>query len=77
MNHSRLDIGKMAAEIPAIKTVKSGHHLVLIAKRLYNSEAIKEIYPDDNERLHHILKNQIFGVAPSKITESARESPWF
>lgn len=47
--------------------VKSGHHLVLIAKRIYNSEAIKEIYPDDNERLHHILKNQIFGVSPSKI----------
>lgn len=48
--------------------VKSGYYLVLIAKRLYNSKAIKAIYPDDNERLHHILKNQIFGIAPSKIT---------
>lgn len=48
--------------------VKSGYYLVLAAKRFYNSKAIKEIYPDDNERLHHILKNQIFGVAPSKVT---------
>lgn len=48
--------------------VKSGYYLTLIAKRLYNSKAIKAIYPDDNERLHHILKNQIFGVAPSKVT---------
>ena len=48
--------------------VKSGYYLTLIAKRLYNSKAIKAIYPDDGERLHHILKNQIFGVAPSKIT---------
>ena len=54
--------------------VKSGHHLVLIAKRLYNSEAIKEIYPDDNERLHHILKNQIFGVSPSKIISLIAEN---
>lgn len=48
--------------------VKSGYYLTLIAKRLYNSKAIKAIYPDDGERLHHILKNQIFGVAPSKVT---------
>ena len=48
--------------------VKSGYYLVSIAKRLYNSKAIKAIYPDDDERLYHILKNQIFGVAPSKIT---------
>lgn len=48
--------------------VKSGYYLTLIAKRLYNSKAIKAAYPDDGERLHHILKNQIFGVAPSKVT---------
>lgn len=48
--------------------VKSGYYLTLIAKRLYNSEAIKAAYPDDNERLSHILEKQVFGVAPSKIT---------
>ena len=48
--------------------VKSGYYLTLIAKRLYNSKAIKAAYSDDVERLHHILKNQIFGVAPSKVT---------
>lgn len=47
---------------------KSGYYLVLTAKRLYNSKAIKAIYPDDNERLRHILEKQVFGVAPSKIT---------
>lgn len=48
--------------------VKSGYYLTLIAKRLYNSKAIKVAYPDDVERLHHILEKQVFGVAPSKIT---------
>ena len=48
--------------------VKSGYYLVLIAKRLYKSDVMKSIYPDDGERLHHILKKQIFGIAPSKIT---------
>ena len=47
---------------------KSGYYLVLTAKHLYNSKAVKAIYPDDNERLRHILEKQVFGVAPSKIT---------
>ena len=47
--------------------VKSGYYLVLTAKRLYNSKAIKAIYPDDDERLRHILEKQVFGIAPSKI----------
>ena len=47
---------------------KSGYYLVMIAKRLYNSDAIKTIYPDDNVRLRHILTKQVFGIAPSKIT---------
>ena len=48
--------------------VKSGYYLTLIAKRLYNSKAIKAAYPDDVKRLNHILKKQVFGIAPSKIT---------
>ena len=48
--------------------VKSGYYLTLIAKRLYNSKAIKAAYPDDVKRLNHILEKQVFGIAPSKIT---------
>ena len=48
--------------------VKSGYYLMLIAKRLYNSKAVKTAYPDDGERLNHILEKQVFGIAPSKIT---------
>lgn len=48
--------------------VKSGYYLTLIAKRLYNSKVIKVAYPDDVERLSHILEKQVFGIAPSKIT---------
>ena len=48
--------------------VKSGYYLTLIAKCLYNSKAIKSAYPDDGERLLHILNKQIFGIAPSEIT---------
>lgn len=48
--------------------VKSGYYLTLIAKRLYNSKAIKTAYPNDVERLSHILEKQIFGIAPSKVT---------
>lgn len=48
--------------------VKSGYYLTLIAKRLYNSKAIKAAYPDDVERLNHILEKQVFGIAPSEIT---------
>ena len=48
--------------------VKSGYYLTLIAKRLYNSKVIKVAYPDDVERLNHILEKQVFGIAPSKIT---------
>ena len=48
--------------------VKSGYYLVLVAKRLYNSAAIKAAYPDNDVRLAHILTKQVFGLAPSKIT---------
>lgn len=37
------------------------------SKRLYRSENIKAAYPDDNERIRHILREQVFGMAPTRI----------
>ncbi len=47
--------------------MKSGLYITEIIKRLYNSTVIKKQYPDDHERIKHILENQVFGFAPSEI----------
>ena len=47
--------------------VKSGLYIAEIVKRLYQSEKIKEFFPNDNERLLHILNHQVFMLAPTKI----------
>lgn len=47
--------------------MKSGLYIAEIVKRLYNSEKIKKIYPDDNERLRHIFEKQVYGLAPTEI----------
>lgn len=47
--------------------VKSGLYLAEIVKRLYSSEVMTRIIPDDSERLRHIFERQIFGIAPSEI----------
>lgn len=47
--------------------MKSGLYITEIVKRLYNSDKIKELYPDDNERLKHIFAKQVFGLAPTEI----------
>ena len=28
---------------------------------------MKKAYPDDNERIRHILRNQVYGMAPTRI----------
>ena len=45
--------------------VKSGLYLTEIVKRLY--AGLADVIPDRNERLTHILENQIYGFAPSEI----------
>jgi len=45
--------------------VKSGLYLTEIVKRLY--VGLADVIPDRNERLTHILENQIYGFAPSEI----------
>lgn len=47
--------------------MKSGLYITDIVKRLYNSEKIKQVYLNDADRIKHILENQVYGLAPSKI----------
>lgn len=47
--------------------MKSGLYITEIIKRLYNSERMRELFPDDRKRLDHILEKQVFGIAPTEI----------
>ena len=47
--------------------MKSGLYLAEIVKRLYRSERLKKLFPDEKERLNHIFANQIYGLAPTEI----------
>ena len=38
-----------------------------IVKRLYQSERMKELFPDDSVRLNHIFAKQVYGCAPTEI----------
>nr|WP_169792759.1 DEAD/DEAH box helicase family protein [Enterococcus canis] len=47
--------------------MKSGLYITEIVKKLYNSPIIKAEFPNDNERIKHILENQVYGFAPTEI----------
>ena len=47
--------------------MKSGLYITEIIKRLYRSNKMKEYYPDNTERLKHIIENQVYGMAPTRI----------
>ena len=47
--------------------MKSGLYISEIVKRLYRSEGLKAAYPDDKERIRHILREQVYGMAPTRI----------
>ena len=47
--------------------MKSGLYITEIVKRLYRSEGLKAAYPDNKERIRHILQKQVFGMAPTRI----------
>lgn len=47
--------------------MKSGLYITEIVKRLYRSEKIKAAFPDDKMRIRHILREQVFGMAPTRI----------
>ena len=47
--------------------MKSGLYITEIVKRLYRSEGLKAAYPDVQDRIRHILQEQVFGMAPTRI----------
>lgn len=47
--------------------MKSGLYITEIVKRLFRSEKMKALYPDDGERIRHILRKQVYGMAPTRI----------
>ena len=47
--------------------MKSGLYIAEIVKRLYQSEKLKAMYPDGEERLQHIFADQVYGLAPTEI----------
>jgi len=47
--------------------MKSGLYITEIVKRLYRSQKMKKLFPDDRERLRHIFTKQVYGAAPSRI----------
>ena len=47
--------------------MKSGLYITEIAKRLFESDTLRLLYPDDDERRRHIFEHQLYGMAPSRI----------
>lgn len=47
--------------------MKSGLYITEIIKRLYKSRKLQELFPNNHERLDHILERQVFGLAPTEI----------
>lgn len=47
--------------------MKSGLYITEIVKKLYNSPALIEQFPDEKLRIKHILENQVYGFAPTEI----------
>ena len=47
--------------------MKSGLYIAEIVKRLYQSDKMKRGYPDGTERLRHIFREQVYGLAPTEI----------
>lgn len=47
--------------------MKSGLYITEIVKRLFRSPKMKELYPNEKQRLQHIFENQLYGLAPTEI----------
>jgi hypothetical protein len=47
---------------------------VEVAKRLFISDAHKQAFPNEKERVNHILTKQVYGVAPSDIISNIAKS---
>lgn len=47
--------------------MKSGLYITEIVKRLFRSEKMKQLFPDNHERIKHIMEHQVYGFAPTRI----------
>lgn len=47
--------------------MKSGLYITEIVKRLFNSDGLRAAFPDDKDRIRHILTKQVYGMAPTRI----------
>lgn len=47
--------------------MKSGLYITEIVKRLFKNDKMKELFPDEQERIEHIMKHQVYGLAPTRI----------
>lgn len=47
--------------------MKSGLYITEIVKRLFRSEGLKKAFPDEKKRIRHILRHQVYGMAPTRI----------
>ena len=47
--------------------MKRGLYITEVIKRLFNSEKMCDLFPNDRTRLNHILEEQVFGIAPTEI----------
>ena len=47
--------------------MKSGLYITEIVKRLYRSDGLKAAFPDEKARIRHILRHQVYGMAPTRI----------
>lgn len=47
--------------------MKSGLYISEIVKRLFNSDGMKQAFPNEEKRLRHIFENQVYGLAPTEI----------
>lgn len=47
--------------------MKSGLYIAEIIKRLYRGQGLKKAFPNNEERLRHIIERQVYGLAPSEI----------
>ncbi|MCR1894486.1 DEAD/DEAH box helicase family protein [Lactobacillus rodentium] len=47
--------------------MKSGLYITEIVKRLYNNKKMKKLFPDNQERIMHIIQHQVYGLAPTRI----------
>lgn len=52
---------------PLFDEYESGLYITEIVKRLYRSEGLKAAFPDEKERIRHILQDQVYGMAPTRI----------